>query len=200
MRSERTLIGWQFWLQWLVATSVSWGVGTVLYTALNLGAPGGIGEVVGETLWGLLLGISQWLVLRWWLERAGWWVLASAGGWLLAVSVGVALQNLLGENVGGLIYTLGLGLVPGVLQWLLLRQQMARAGWWVLANTVLVFGTILAGVGVSSGVGLKEGGLGFGIVSGIVSGVVFAITSGFVLIWLLRRPIATAARVRAEAS
>lgn len=200
MRSERASIGWQFWLQWLGATGVSWAGGAILYYALNLAVPGGVGEVVGETIWGLLVGIGQWLVLRQWLDRAGWWILAIAGGNLLATSVGVVLQGVLGEDVGGLILTIGLGLVPGVLQWLFLRQQVARAGWWVLASTVLVFGALLAGVAAGSGVGLKEGGFGFGAVAGIVSGVVFAVMSGFVLIWLLRRPVAAAARVRAKAS
>ena len=41
MHIERTGIGQQFWLQWIVATSVSWGVGAVLYTALDLGVPSG---------------------------------------------------------------------------------------------------------------------------------------------------------------
>lgn len=200
MRSERASIGWQFWLQWLGATGVSWGGGAILYYALDLAVPGGVGEVVGETIWGLVVGIGQWVVLRQWLDRAGWWILASAGGNLLATSVGVVLQGVLGENVGGLILTIGLGLVPGVLQWLFLRQQVARAGWWVLASTALVFGALLAGVATSSGVGQPESGFGFGTVAGIVSGVVFAITSGLVLIWLLRRPVGVPARMRAEAS
>jgi len=200
MRNEQASMGWQFWLQWLVATSVSWVGGTILYHTLGLALLGGVGEVAGNTILGLLIGTGQWLVLRRWLDRAGWWALAAAGGNLLAASVGVGSQAVLGENVGGLILTIGLGLVPGVLQWLVLRQQVARAGWWVLASTVLGFGAILAGVAAGFGVGLKEGELGFAIVAAITGGALYGITSGLVLIWLLRRPSVAPAGVRAEAS
>ena len=55
-----------------------------------------------------------------WLE----WVVASSVGWALGRVV-----------VGGV---LGVGdvLGVGVLQWLVLRRHVARAGWWVVASTV----------------------------------------------------------------
>jgi hypothetical protein len=183
----------------VVATGVGWAVGGVLLSACIGGLGDELGNVAGNAALGLLVGIGQWLVLRQWLERAGWWVLASAGGWLLAVSVGEVLQGVLGENLGGLILTIGLGLVPGVLQWLVLRQQAARAGWWVLASTVFVFAALLVGAGTASGVGLEENGIGYGVVAGIAGGVVFGSTSGLVLGWLLRRPVAAPARTQATA-
>jgi len=200
MRSERASIGWQFWLQWLGATSVSWVVGAILYYTLNLVVLGGVGEVVGGTIWGLVVGIGQWLVLRRWLDRAGWWVLATAAGSLLAASVDVGLQGLLGEKAGGLILMIGLGPGVGVLQWLFLRQQVTRAGWWLLASTVLIGGAFLTGIVASLSLGLQESGLAFIAVAGVVSGVLLGITSGLTLAWLLRRPGAAPVRVRAEAS
>ncbi|HEY7347916.1 MAG TPA: hypothetical protein VH599_06310 [Ktedonobacterales bacterium] len=190
---KRTQVGWGFWLQWVVATSVCGAVGGVVISAC-IGALGDLGgNVVGNTASGLVAGIGQWLVLRQWLERAGWWIPATAGGYLLAASL-LVLQGPLGENLGGVIATIALGFVPGILQWLLLRRQVARAGWWVLASTVSILAAFTAGVAASSGVGLKESELVFGLVSGIASGVVFGIMSGLVLGWLLRHPVAAPAR------
>jgi hypothetical protein len=200
MNRKQTQVGWGFWLQWVVATSVCGAVGGVLISAC-IGALGDLGgNVVGNTASGLVAGIGQWLVLRQWLERASWWVPATAGGFLLAASP-LVLQGPLGENLGGVIATIALGLVPGTLQWLLLRRQVARAGWWVLASTLIVFAAFLAGVAASSGVGLKEESeLVFGLVSGIASGVVFGITSGLVLRWLLCRPVAAPTHGQATAA
>jgi hypothetical protein len=188
MNRKRTHVGWSFWLQWVVATSLGWAVGGVLLSACIGGLGDELGNVVGDAALGLAVGIGQWLVLRQWLDEAGWWILASAGGFLLAVSVGEVLQGALGENVGGLLLTVGLGLVPGILQWLFLRRQVARAGWWILASTVLVFAAFFAGVGIGFSTGLKVSALGFGAVVGIVVGVVLGSTSGLVLVWLLRQP------------
>jgi hypothetical protein len=197
MNRKRTRVGWSFWLQWVVATGVGWAVGGVVLSACIGSLGDDLGNVAGNAALGLLAGIGQWLVLRQWLDKAGWWVLVSAGGWLLAVSVGEVLQGMLGENVGGLILTIGLGFVPGILQWLLLRRQGARAGWWVLASTILVFAALLAGAAAGSGAGLEESGLGYGIVAGIAGGIVFGSTSGLVLGWLLRQPGAAPARGQA---
>lgn len=199
MNRKRTRVGWSFWLQWVAATSMGWAVGGVLLSACIGGFGDDIGNIAGNAAVGLLAGVGQWLVLRQWLERAGWWVLASAGGFLLAASM-VVLQGPLGENLGGLIATIGLGLVPGILQWLVLRRLVARAGWWALASTVFVFVALLAGAAVGSGAGLEESGLGYGLVAGIAGGVVFGSTSGLVLGWLFHRPTAAPARGKTTAA
>lgn len=188
MQKEYTPIGWQFWLQWMGATSVSWIAGAVLSHTLDLGMPGGLGGVVGETAWGLLLGIGQWLVLHRRLDRAGWWVLVTAAGWRLAASAGVVLKRALGQNVGEVLYAIVLGLIPGLLQGWLLRSQMGRARWWVRVSTVLFFGPLMGEAAALSSMGLRQGGVGFGAVAAITGGVVFGITSGLVLVWLLRQP------------
>ena len=190
---KRAQVGWSVWLQWVLATIVCGPVRDVVLPAC-IGTLGDLGgNVVGNTASGLVAGIGQWLVLRRWLGRAGWWwVLATAGGDLLGAS-----PLILGENLGGLIATIALGLVPGTLQWLLLRRQVARAGWWVLASTVSVLAAFTAGVAASSGVGLKESELVLGLVAGIASGSVFGIMSGLVLGWLLRQPVSTLVRGQA---
>ena len=65
--------------------------------------------------------------------------------------------------------------VAGALQWLVLRRQVARAGWWVLASTV---GWVVGGL-VS---GITDAAVGWAVL-----GAVYGAITGAVLVWLLRR-------------
>ena len=101
-----------------------------------------------------------------------WWVLASVVGWgvggvVLGPVFGV-VEPAFGLLVGGAAVGAIGGAVLGVLQWLVLRRQLARAGWWIVASTV----------------GWAVGGAAFGLVGGAVAGF---------LQWLvLRRRLARA--------
>ena len=62
----------------------------------------------------------------------------------------------------------------GVLQWLVLRRQMARAGWWVVASVVgWLVGWLVAwgGFGIVSGGGFVGGGFVGEVVSEAVGWV-----------------------------
>src|SRR4029077_17181868 len=96
-----TLPGFLHWLilrrwfpraGWWVLAS---GAGTLLgYLAMGWGL--GVADTQGETAFarfavpasmviaGAVLGTLQWLVLRGWVLRAGWWVLASSVSWTAA--------------------------------------------------------------------------------------------------------------------
>ncbi len=63
------------------------------------------------------------------------------------------------------------GVVVRVLQWLVLRRQVGRAGWWVLASTV----------------GWAVGGHVGGTLGWAVLGAVYGAITGSVLVWLLRQ-------------
>ena len=220
--------GWGLWLWWVLASAVGGGggvfggefvgwLGVGLVGRLGGGGGGGgvVVDVVGVVLMlgvvvglvvvgggvvGLVLGVLQWLVLRRQVARAGWWVLASTVGGVLGVGFGFGLGFVLMLGVGvGIVVVLGgvLGLVLGVLQWLVLRRQVARAGWWVLASTVGGVGLVgrLVGGFVASAVGVFEGVFGVGIVvvlGGIVGGAVYGAITGLALVWLLRQRAAGA--------
>ena len=77
------------------------------------------------------------------------------------------------------------GAVTGILQWLVLRGKVSRAGWWVLASTV--------GWGLSMTVSRA---IPWGVTDGIcillglvVSGAVLGAVTGAALVWLLRQPV-----------
>ena len=86
---------------------------------------------------GLLTGLVQRALLGRYLERLRWWIPASIAGWLMPFAVG-ALFNLLPRSLAvtplGVIAQLGLlGASIGILQWWLLRRQVPRAAWWIVA-------------------------------------------------------------------
>jgi len=74
------------------------------------------------------------------------------------------------------------GAVTGILQWLVLRGQVSRAGWWVLAST------LGWGLGMSAAVALSRGVGASDTVSLVGMGIVLGAVTGGALVWLLRQP------------
>ena len=170
---KRARVGWGFWLWWVLATTVGWFSGFIVgsvggYAVMEiLPSYGNVALVAwGGVVLGAGVGIFQWLVLRRRVSRAGWWVLASILGLAGGAVVGTTAVALAGGDpttwgvVGG--WVVG-GAMAGLMQWFVLRRQVSRAGWWVLASTV--------GWAVSS----------YGVVLGAVTGIA--------VVWLLRQPI-----------
>ena len=169
--------GWRVWFLWLMAGAVGWGWGVywgwfdgtepkTLQSIPSVILAGYLGLAVG----GFLIGVLQWLVLRRHVAPAGRWVLASLGaGAVTAVVVfGVGLID---AAAGWLAGVSMFGTVVGGLQWLVLRRQVPRAGWWVLAST--------AGWVVGMPLGDVVGPPGLGAAYGAITGIA--------LVWLLRQ-------------
>jgi hypothetical protein len=146
---QDTSIGWDFWFQWVLASTIGVAVlfALIFAVAMLVGAIVG-GEAEDKVPFvpfvGLSFGIMQWLILRRYMPRAGWWVLASTLGWILGFGI-LALADKFAENlvtsaiqpeVSALVFFLAAGALVGILQWLVLRRHMLQAGWWVLANVV----------------------------------------------------------------
>lgn len=137
---------WRFWLEWMgmnVAAIVVYLVVMIpvgaAFAALGPAYPDEprvplllqITVSLSAILLGLTLGMAQWLVLRKHLKHIGGWVLATTIGYATPFIAPPLLQAIEpGWPIGMLI--LGLtGLVLGVLQWLVLRNRIANAGWWI---------------------------------------------------------------------
>jgi hypothetical protein len=73
-----------------------------------------VGWIGGVSLFGTVVGVLQWLVLRRQVARAGWWVLASTVGWVVGMP--------LGDSVGGPALGAAYGAITGTALVLLLRQ------------------------------------------------------------------------------
>ena len=169
--------GCGMWLGWLVASGFGMLLGWVVGWRASFMVPGGISTLVLGLMVGLILGFMQWLVLRGYLKRPGWWIIASALGWAAGFSIGAAITQWLGLNdiFFGAVVGFVTGTFLGILQWFVLRREVLSAGWWVLA-------TIFAWT--SSLLYYRPGITGAGAYYGILSGLV----TGTVLLWLLYRP------------
>ncbi len=206
MNGERAPVDWRLWLWWVLASTVGWGVGGgAVGVALGGGLSRGIVVTgyVGMVMGVIAAGALQWLVLRRQVAQAGWWVLASivSGAIVGVLAVGLGwVVGVIGRLVGGTAWGAGWGpdwsadpggdvgfvvgvavggTVLGVLQWLVLQRQVARAGWWVLASTV---GWVVGGL-VS---GITDTAVGWAAL-----GAVYGAVTGPVLVWLLRQRAAS---------
>ena len=170
------------WLWWVLACTVAWGVGGPVGAALSQSKDLIVTAYVGIAMGGIAAGVLQWLVLRPQIVGAAWWVAASIVA--VAVTGGVVFVVGVVNRDVGLVLGVVVGLaVLAVLQWLVLRQEVAAAGWWVLASTV---GWVAGGAGVGFLrwlVGWVEGGpVNWGWAA---LAAVYGALTGAVLVWLL---------------
>ena len=91
------------------------------------------GVAVGGAVAGALLGSAQQRYLRRLTLPADWWVLASTVGG----AMGGAVASLIVDDamIFAVLFVVS-GASVGIAQWLVLRRQVAQAGWWVLASTL----------------------------------------------------------------
>jgi hypothetical protein len=92
------------WRAWALATAlgagIAWTLGmipsTFLFSGTDTGtaAPSEVSDLMIYALaagmglvLGIILGASQWLVLRHYVSKAGWWVLANALAWMAGMVV-----------------------------------------------------------------------------------------------------------------
>lgn len=108
-----------------------------------------IGGYIGLLVLGLITGFLQYLLLRHYLPRMGWWIVATTPGLLLGL---VGSRLLLRAFYSypdsiwlGILGTMLLGGSLGLVQWVVLRQHVHHAAWWILAN-VIGWGVIGLGV------------------------------------------------------
>jgi len=145
---------WFFYLAWIGLHAV----GAVIAWYMTWAAVSLIQNVIGSTIlvdgrtrivedflfmyllfpfMGLLTGIVQYTLLRHYLPRMAWWIAATVLGWTMPMVIGRIITPLLER--GNSIFPIMLGmLLIGVIialpQWLLLRQRVRHASWWILAS------------------------------------------------------------------
>lgn len=145
---------WGLWLIWTMSTAVGWVLGRFLLPNL------------AWIMIGIALGIMQALALQHRIPRAWRWLLATAVGWTIGALLIPPFSAEGQEFIVGIIF----GLTTGISQWLVLRQEVHLAGWWI----------VIMIVGWTSGMALLPGILLTGLIAGVVT--------GFAMELLLRSP------------
>ena len=196
MNTERTNVGWGFWLAWVLASIMGYVLGALIamsvpYALLPIF---GVTEEFGivhlvtfGTLLGAIGGCVQWAVLRGKIAVSGRWVLASALGFAIAGGTLGAIG--INENyvMAGILFTTVFGIAGGIMQWLVLRQQVVRAGLWILAS---IFGSLVAALGIPASAAANAASDNYSMgamVFGFFLGVGLGAIPGAVLVWLLRQ-------------
>ena len=98
---------------WIPASAAGWAGSAALVTFLL--RPGN--PFVGPAVIGAGIGVAQWLILRWQLQRAWWWIVLSTLGWT------VGLMGVFGAPLAGA----AAGAVTGVGLERLVRHPRAEA-------------------------------------------------------------------------
>jgi hypothetical protein len=87
----------------------------------------------------LLSGLLQFLLLRRYAPKMGWWILATGLGSLCAIAALGLLQFAFTAFMtfwGNMLIFAIIGGMIGIGQWLFLRRRVPRAGWWLIASTL----------------------------------------------------------------
>jgi len=137
---------------------------------------------------GLAGGFMQWLVLRRRIAGTGWWVPASTLGFPAALVMTDDAMRLVGIPSPILLGVL-FGILSGILPWLVLRRQVARAGWWVPAHLLgsLVGGAMgIVAFHVMALIGFYQFPWA---AAGAMFGAGLSAITGITLVWLLRQPV-----------
>lgn len=169
--------GWRLWFLWFMTGAIGWGVSMDVSTfgegrrfeLLQSIPPIMVPQYMSVAAGGILVGVFHWLVLRRYVTGSFGWVYASLGGAAAGALIffGVGLFDAdLGWIAGAGLY----GTLVGLMQWRVLRRQVARSGWWVLASTV---GWIVA--------------FPLGELGGPPGWAVYGAITGTMLVWLLRQ-------------
>ena len=191
MNTDQMNTGRGYWLAWFLASAMGFGVGAVLggSFAYRFFPTDTFDAANGITL-GIVMGAAggyfQWVVLRERIAGAGLWGLASALGFGSAMGAPAAANAAENLAMAGFLIPSVFGLVGGILQWLILRRKVPRAGWWLLAN---LLGSLVGAISFPMAMAISETGnwglamMTFGLVFGAGNGAI----TGAALIWLLRQ-------------
>jgi predicted Ser/Thr protein kinase len=192
---KRPKIGWKFWRKWVfgnvfgIASGgfLGYFVRGLIYSPEPFGfeLSNKIGGAFGGIVSGALVGLIQSYILK---EQLFWsrWL---AVGWVLT---NIFVTTVLGATFGGgILYQLQehnslfivVILLSGIFQFLILRQQVSQAGWWVFGTTL---GTIIAGFLGQFVSRNYFSGIESAVIFGAIFGFVLSAITGLVLVILLR--------------
>ncbi len=115
MNKKNTELDWQLWFYWIMATTLGWLAGNLLFSGLSF------------LIAGAAIAAFQWSVLYKRIPKAWQWLPYTFLGWFLGY-----LATLLIFRQNTTLWTGPLiGLTVGVFQWIYLRNKLDLAWWWI---------------------------------------------------------------------
>lgn len=141
--------GW-FSLVWLALNAAGWGLGFELeFLLIHATGAGGIATLFGSLISAGVIGLAEWLALRWMMPRLApgsqgiAWVILTMFGFSAGFVVGSIVAGLIGTGAAPLPLALVtfiswalVGAMTGIMQWTSLRMVARGAIWWVAANAL----------------------------------------------------------------
>ena len=185
---------WKFGILWSLATILGLVLGIaislIVITVINK-----ITHISEDTIAmfiilpsiGFSVGILQWLNLRRRVSWASMWIWVTAVGWMIGIPLALSLytglisisDSTLIDVWGKTIQATIIAILIGVIQWLMLRRHISRAGWWIFANLIgWNAASLLAGAGAM-----------VGVLDSIPMGISVGAVTGLALAWLLQQPL-----------
>ena len=144
---------WALWFYWIMATTLGWLLGSLFFSGIPVVASG------------VAIAALQWAVLYRRIRKAWRWPILSGLGWI----AGYILVVLLSPATLGLLAGPALGGATGLAQWLILRNEVDWAGWWI----------IISPLAWTTGLLLVPGLLSSGALPGALTGLALTILFRF---------------------
>ena len=125
---------WRIWRQWLLINALAggaavWGAHVAFMTAgsLFVGWPVHLDQFILGALFGLILGVAQFIILKRHFTIPSRWIMHSA------IAFGV-VAFAYAWPLDAVARRIAVGCVIGVMQWLVLRRCSRGISWWILAS------------------------------------------------------------------
>ncbi len=137
-------------LVWLLVNAAGWGLGFGLeFAIIHTPAQGGLATLFGTLIAAGVIGLAQWLALRWLMPplRPGSqgmaWVILTLFGFTAGFVAGAMISSLVPEDAPAPALALTqflswalVGAGTGVLQWAGLKGFARGGGWWIGSNAL----------------------------------------------------------------
>lgn len=140
---------WALWAYWIMATTLGWLAGSMF------------GGAIPVVVSGVAVSAFQWSVFYKRIHKAWRWFVLSSLGWI----AGYALVIIIFSANIGLIAGALMGGILGIFQWIILRNEVEWAGWWVIFSIV----------GWTTGLVIMPGLLTTGSLPGALTGLALVI-------------------------
>ena len=183
-KQPNTRINIKLWLYGFIGVLLSsagmflgWNQGSVTAGLLG-GEPGLLAQAGKGLVWGVVIAVMQWFIVRSPGVPLIRFLAASAVGFAVGYPLGQRIVSMLNLDLSWKLQFVSAltiyGLSLTVPQWLIFRRHMKRASLWILFSMI---GWALAGVAWYR----------FGVNSGVES-IAYSIVTGPSLVWLARSP------------